>query len=105
MKEVSVQNAPLPPRAPNNFIVVLRSVCVGIATTVVAVYLTAIIAIGFASHSLPGPRVTAADGGVEVGWDLVTLVHSLPWRWLLLPGAAFAAGFAFGFRYFSRAHT
>lgn len=102
MKSVSTPDAALPSRSPNRFILVLQSFCAGIAMMVVTVFLSAFIAIGVAIHSLPKPQ---GNGGGEVGWDLVTLVHNLPWHWLLLPGVAFAVGFACGLRYFSRART
>lgn len=105
MKTRLVQDLPLAPRVPSKFVVVLRSTCVGVATTVVAVYLSGFIAIGVALHSVPKTQVNAVDGGVEVGWDLMTLLHNASPYWWILPILAFAAGFIFGFRYFSRART
>lgn len=102
MKSASTPDGPLPPRVPNRFVLVLRSFCVGIATMVVAGYLSALIAVAVATHSTPGVHINSTDSGVEVGWDLVTFVHVRPSYWLLLPAAAFAAGSIFGLRYFSR---
>jgi hypothetical protein len=76
----------------------LRSVCVGTATMVVATCVCVFVEILVAVHSIPQTEI----GGGEVGWDLVTLVRNIPVGWLFLPLAVFAAGFAFGFRYFSR---
>lgn len=99
MRDGSKSDPSPPPRAPNMSIVILRSVCVGIATLVTASILSPfIVIVVLIIRSLS----TTRSGGGEVGWDLVTLAHNLPVRWLLLPFAVFAAGFAFGFRYFSR---
>lgn len=98
MTRTANSNAVLSPRAPNKFTLVLRSLCVGIAAMVVAVYVSAFVAMLVAARLLPKGQ----SGGGEVGWDLVTLAHNTPVRWLFLPFAVFAAGFAFGFRYFSR---
>lgn len=46
--------------------------------------------------------IPKSENGVEVGWDLVTMVHNLSLRQLLIPSVLFAAGFVLGFKYFSR---
>jgi hypothetical protein len=107
----SGQNVPpaptagLPPQVPNRFALILRSACVGVATMVAALFVCGFIALVIAMHSTS--KALAADGkaGAEVGWDLVTLVRNFPLRWLLLPAVTFAAGFLFGFWYFSRQRT
>ena len=58
--------------------------------------------IWWVSRSMPAvPGVQAGEG--EVGWDVITLFHSVgrgvTAGWFL---AAFAIGFLLGFRYFSK---
>jgi hypothetical protein len=82
-------------------VVVLRSVCCGVAATVVSApgYIAAMI--WWVSRNMPPvPGVQAGEG--EVGWDLMSFVHNGPGVtafWFL---AAFAIGFLLGFRYFSK---
>jgi hypothetical protein len=107
----SGQNVPpaptagLPPQVPNRFALILRSTCVGVATMIVALFVRGFIALVIAMHSTPKAQAVDGEVGGEVGWDLVTLVRNLPPRWLLLPAVTFAAGFLFGFWYFSRQRT
>jgi|HubBroStandDraft_6_1064221.scaffolds.fasta_scaffold3663125_1 hypothetical protein len=81
--------------------VILRSICAGIASVVVAIGLVVFaelaVAIYWAAKNAP-----ADGGGGEVGWDLVTLVRDGPTIGMLLPLLAFPIGFYLGFRYFSR---
>jgi hypothetical protein len=79
------------------FTVILRSTCVGIASVIAALAISILVGSLIAAHSMPGN-----SGDTEVGWDLLTIEHTLPIAWILLPMAAFAIGFCFGFRHFSR---
>ena len=81
------------------FTLILRSICVGIASVVITAiaggFIAAIVAISIGLLRQP-------PGGGEVGWDLVTMAHNLPAIWILLPLGIFAIGFLLGFRYFSK---
>jgi hypothetical protein len=78
--------------------VILRSCCTGIATLVVGAFVWLLITMFVAARSI----ATTGTGGVEVGWDLVTMLHNLSVKQLVIPSALFAAGFGLGFKYFSR---
>lgn len=82
------------------FTVILRSVWVGIAFAVVAVFLSLFVGLivplnTVSTNTIPG-------GGGEMTWDLVSIAHDYPTTALLLPLIAFAIGYFIGFRYFSR---
>ena len=82
------------------FTVILRSVCVGIATTVAVFWVGTFVWVSIAAHSWA--KNARAEGGGEIGWDLVSMVHNTAPSWFLLPLLVFATGFFFGFRYFSK---
>jgi hypothetical protein len=82
------------------FTVVLRSVCAGIVALVGATLVGLFVVLPVTLYFLT-KRVAPAGGG-QVGWDLVTVAHSLPANSLLVPLVIFAPGFLFGFRYFSK---
>jgi|HubBroStandDraft_6_1064221.scaffolds.fasta_scaffold08451_6 ABC-type Fe3+ transport system permease subunit len=81
------------------FKVILRSVCVGIATLVAAAFLGIFVGLPITDFLT---KNVSHDGDSEVGWDLVTMAHNLPPIAILLPLLVFAVGFFFGFRYFSK---
>lgn len=80
-------------------IVIFRSICCGVAATVVALFVWMwgdAIVTGFAqARSQP-------SAGVYVGWDLVSLVHKPPLPLVLVAVLGFSVGFALGLRSFSR---
>jgi hypothetical protein len=82
------------------FAVILRSVCVGIASVVAAVFLVPFVALVVALIFLSMKK--SAYGGGEVGWDLVSMAHNYPVTTTLFPVIIFLIGFLFGYRYFSR---
>lgn len=43
----------------------------------------------------------SAQGAPDVGWDLLTIAHSVPTIRFVLPLAVIVVGFLIGFRYFS----
>ncbi|MFZ3199722.1 MAG: hypothetical protein ACLQMT_10890 [Candidatus Acidiferrales bacterium] len=81
---------------------ILRSICVGIASVVITAiaggFIAVIVAISIG-------LLRQSSGGAEVGWDLVTMAHNLPTIWILLPLGVFAIGFLLGFRYFSKTNV
>jgi hypothetical protein len=81
------------------FIVLLRSVCCGIAALVVAMFSGIFIALCVGSYFV---AKNVNSGGGEVGWDLVSMAHNMSSGWLLLPVLVFAVGFLIGFRHFSK---
>jgi hypothetical protein len=81
--------------------VILRSICVGIASMVVAMGLVIFAELAFAMHWAAKNFPSGGSGG-EVGIDLVTMVHNGPTIGMLLPLLAFPIGFYFGCRYFSK---
>jgi hypothetical protein len=82
-------------------VVFLRSVCVGIAALFASALLGLFIGLPVAAYFL-SKKFPPPPGGGAVGWDLVTLAHNTSPDFLLLPLFIFAAGFAWGFRHFSR---
>lgn len=80
--------------------VIVRSMCVGIATTVAVCYIATFGWLAIALHSVA--KHAPAEGGGEIGWDLVSLSHNAPPAVLLFPVLVFAIGFLIGFRYFSK---
>ena len=82
------------------FILILRSICVGVAFLVVSVFLGGFALAFWASRSEPPPE---HGGQLEIGWDLVTLYHNTSILIKLLPLGFFLVGFVVGYRYFSRA--
>lgn len=80
-------------------IVIFRSICCGMAATVVAIFAWMwghMIFAGFA-------RAKAhPSGSVEVGWDLVTIGRNSPGTVAIVAVIGFGIGFALGFRSFSR---
>ncbi len=82
------------------FTVILRSTCVGIATTVAVCCIATFVWLAIAMHSVA--KHAAAEGGGEVGWDVVSLWHNTPPAVLLFPVLVFAIGFLIGLRYFSK---
>ena len=86
--------------------VVLRSVCVGIAFVVGAIVLIVFVGLPLAFYFFSSRLPQAPEGGQrEVGWDLVTMYHNSPMEVVVLPLvtllAIFLAGFLLGFRHFS----
>jgi hypothetical protein len=83
-------------------IVILRSICAGIAAIFVefgiGIFIGLPVALYLHSRSAP----TISNGSGEVGWDLVTMAHNSPLTAVLIPLVAFGIGFSLGFRYFSR---
>jgi hypothetical protein len=82
-------------------VVFLRSLCTGIAAVIASAFLGLFIGLPVAAYFL-SKKLPPPPGGVEVGWDLVTLAHNTSPDFLLLPLFIFAIGFALGFRHFSR---
>ena len=86
---------------------ILRSVCVGVALAAGATVLAAFVGIAvsiywIADNSPPTPP------GVEVGYDLVTMVRNWGISWttvFVFAVVVFSIGFLVGFRYFSRPTT
>lgn len=83
------------------FTVILRSVCVGIAATVLGAVCSIFIEVGIAMHH----AVKAPSDGPEVGWEIVVLPRERPALSFGVPLVAFVIGFAVGFRYFFKART
>jgi hypothetical protein len=81
------------------FIIILRSICVGIAFVVGAIAISVFVGLPLAMYFLSR---NAPAGGGEIGWDLVTMFRNSPMSAPLVPMAIFAVGFLVGFRYFSR---
>jgi hypothetical protein len=79
---------------------ILRSICVGIAFLVAALFVGVPVMLTVATYYLE--RNSGHQWGGEVGWDLVTMAHNSPVSSILLPLLIFALGFIFGFRYFSK---
>jgi hypothetical protein len=85
------------------FTVVLRSVCVGIATLVGVTCLGLFVVLPVRLHFVS--KHEARAGGAEVGWDLVTMAHNQPGTVKLIGMLAllvFAVGYYLGFRQFSK---
>jgi hypothetical protein len=81
---------------------ILRSVCVGIASVALAGFVGAFIALSLLFFN---SSATAQSGDQEVGWDLVTVARDFsPWSFIV-PLAVFAIGFLIGLRYFSKRQT
>jgi nucleoside permease NupC len=80
--------------------VILRSVCVGVAFVVTAIFLSIFVGLPIASIFLP--KDEAAQGGVSVGWDLVSIAHNSSATTIIVTLIVFAAGFLFGYRHFSK---
>jgi hypothetical protein len=76
---------------------VLRSVCVGIASVALAAFIG-----GFIALSLLFMNSSAPSGGDEAGSRMMLIVryHLVPV--ILIPLVIFAIGFLTGYRYFSR---
>ncbi|HXZ12616.1 MAG TPA: hypothetical protein VEG64_09505 [Candidatus Sulfotelmatobacter sp.] len=81
-------------------VVILRSVCVGVATMVLGFPVVVIFGLFIATQYLT--RNEPSVNGGEIGWDLVTLAHNYPAASILLPLALFMVGFLLGYRVFSR---
>jgi hypothetical protein len=85
--------------------VILRSFCCGVAGAVASVPVYCVALICWALRNTP-PAPRGETGGGEVGWDLLTMFHNVGSGvvagWFL---AAFAIGFALGFRYFSKRNS
>jgi hypothetical protein len=83
--------------------VILRSICVGIASLVAVAVVC--LSVGIAT-AFRGASINVPSGGrgteVGVGVDLVTLVRNASPTAILLPLLAFAIGFYLSFRYFSK---
>jgi hypothetical protein len=81
--------------------VILRSICVGIASLVAVAVVC--LSVGIAT-ALREASINAVPGGAEgeVGVDLVMLVRKDSPTTILLPLLAVPVGFYFGFRYFSK---
>jgi hypothetical protein len=78
---------------------ILRSLCVGIASVALAGCVSGFIALSLWSFN---SSAAPPSGGQEVGWDLMVLArHGSPWIYIV-PLALFAIGFLIGFRYFSK---
>jgi hypothetical protein len=83
------------------FIAILRSVCAGIASVVLAAALTMFVGVPLAMLFQAGNSPPGQEP--EVGWDLITMWHGYPLSTKLVPALVFVVGFLIGFRYFSRA--
>jgi hypothetical protein len=84
---------------PKTLIVLLRSVCVGVAAVIGAMFLWVIAVLFWAAKPLTtGPRPAG-----EYGFDLVTLIHNFPISAKIVAVAAFVIGFGLGLRRFGRA--
>jgi hypothetical protein len=82
-------------------ILVMRSILIGLATSLVTCLLVMIGKIVWLSHSLP-PDVSSSNAGV--GYDLVGIFHSLQHKPLFLAGmaASFILAFLWSYRGLSR---
>jgi hypothetical protein len=76
---------------------VLRSVCVGIASVVLAAFVG-----GFIALSLLFMNSSAQPGGDEAGARTMMIVHYHLVPIIVTPFVIFAAGFLAGYRYFSK---
>jgi hypothetical protein len=85
------------------FTIILRSVCVGIASVVGAILLGVFVGLPVAFYLLS--RGPATEGGGEVGWDLVSVAHNYAVPSVLFPLFIFVIGFYVGFRHFSRSQA
>ena len=80
--------------------VIIRSVCAGIAAVFMAaglcIFVGLPIATYFVSRNVPSGR------DAEVGWDIVSIAHNYGVNAMWPPLLIFALGFFLGFRYFHR---
>lgn len=84
------------------FVVIIRSICAGVAAVFLACGLCIFVGLPIASYFLSGSAPPGPGDGMDVGWDLVTMAHNSPASAVLIPLLIFAIGFFLGFRYFSR---
>ena len=90
----------MPSRITEIAIVILRSVCAGVAAVVAAFFLWMFGFLVFGVYLVE--KTPHPVGGGEVGIDVVTLAHNSPISATVVLVLGFAIGFAFGIRYFSR---
>lgn len=86
-------------RPVDSLLVILRSVCAGIAGAVGAIFLWLVALFAFAIYLVA--KMPRSQGG-SVGIDVVTLAYNFPISTQKVTIAGFVIGFAFGFRYFYR---
>ena len=89
----------MPSRKTEIAIVILRSVCAGVASVVAAFFLWIV---GLLSYGFYLALKTPHPVGGVVGFDVVTLGYNSPISATLVVVLGFAVGFALGIRYFSR---
>jgi hypothetical protein len=79
---------------------ILRSVCVGIATVVAAILLGVFVGLPVATMVLANSNGPSGSG--EIGWDLVSIAQNYRATSILSPLIVFGIGFGFAYRYFSK---
>jgi hypothetical protein len=89
----------MPSRKTEIAIVILRSVCAGVAAVVAAFFLWVFGLLVFGVYLV---EKTPHPVGGEVGIDVVTLAHNSSISATVVLVLGFAIGFALGIRYFSR---
>ena len=82
--------------------ILVRTICVGIASVVMAAGLAVLVGISFEIYS--HWKSVPSGQEPEVGWDLLMMAHNYPYTraWVFLALFVFVAGSFVGFRHFSK---
>jgi hypothetical protein len=82
--------------------IIIRSICAGIAAGFLAAGLCLFVGLPIASYFLSRSAPPESGGNPEVGWDVVTMAHNSPTGAVLIPLLIFTIGLFLGLRHFSK---